>query len=279
MNTTSTKLHDPVGGKGSLIRPIFSPGLLLQDDDLTNAVDYMRNMTRLLFRTMLGCGVMCGFKVVATMPCGNLKITVAKGLGLDCSGDLIELPTEQSIVIHSTCGAPLPAVVWVVISRHDKLCAPRDVMCSAPDGEVSSVCTRIYDGYQIQVLPAQPEGYCTCTQKAQATTSASPSCCDFIASRDEACYADHYHGKCACECNCPGIVLAKVTVDSAKPDKQIVDHSVRRYIRPVLMRDPLLPPPQAPSGGHPPGSATVGGDVIVAAVADVEAHDQGQEIN
>ena len=38
MNATSTKLPAPVIGNASLIRPQFSPGLLLQDDDLTQVL-------------------------------------------------------------------------------------------------------------------------------------------------------------------------------------------------------------------------------------------------
>jgi hypothetical protein len=60
------------------------------------------------------------------------------------------------------------------------------------------------------------------------------------------CYADHYDGKCGCDCDdctglgcCDCVILAKLTkVDNDGQISWTVDHSVRRFIRPVLMRDP-----------------------------------------
>lgn len=274
MSTMNTKFPIAVTGKASLVRPQFSPGLLLQDDDLTQTVDYMRNMTRMLFQTMLGCGVMCGFKVNASINCGKLQIIVRKGIALDCRGDLVELPGDETIEYDPSCGMEIPAVIWVAICRREQFCAPRDALCSPQDGDVSSTHTRIRDGYEIQILDSKPNGYCECNQDSSvnndenggaAAQADGGDCCDFIASPDDPCYQDHYKGVCSCDCGCGDcIVLAKVSYDNSKDpasDNPKVDHSVRRFVRPVLMRDPLLETRVAestiqPSSKASPGSAT-----------------------
>jgi len=240
MATTSTTLPITLAGKASLVRPQFSPGLLLQDDDLTLAVDYARDVDRLLFRTLLGCGVLCGFKVTAAIVCGKLQIIVEKGLALDCRGDVVELPTSQTLEFDPSCGTTIPPEVWVSICHKVQSCAPRDALCSPPDGEVQPTYTRLREGYEIKVADSAPIGYCGCEPQDGGDES---DCCDFIASPDDPCYEDHYQGKCPCDCQCGDcVILAKVTYDNN--DGQItveVDHSVRRFIRPVLMRDPLVP--------------------------------------
>ncbi|MEI9852768.1 MAG: hypothetical protein WDN24_20060 [Sphingomonas sp.] len=61
---------------GQIERPLYAPGLILQDSDLTAAVDYTRELNRLLFRTLFGCGVICGLRVGIREDCG-LTVTIA----------------------------------------------------------------------------------------------------------------------------------------------------------------------------------------------------------
>jgi hypothetical protein len=75
---------------GVLERPRYSPGLILEDSDLTAAVDYTRALNRLLFRSLFGCGVVCGLTVSVGTDCG-LQVTVAPGLALDGCGDPLHL--------------------------------------------------------------------------------------------------------------------------------------------------------------------------------------------
>jgi hypothetical protein len=251
MITKTTSLPATVTGDATLIRPKFSSGLLLQDDDLTQSINYMHNMNRLLFKSMLGCGVLCGFKVTDSIVCtDHLHIEVEKGVALDCQGDLIELPNLEAIEYEPSCGVALPEEVWIVICHKERDCAPRDVLCSAQDGEVAPVYTRTREGYQIKVIGGstggtQPTGCCGCdsTTVTTATGTETKSCCDYIATPENQCYESHYHGDCACDCACDCIVLAKVDLTQSSEEKGmfVVDHSVRRFIRPVLMKDPLLP--------------------------------------
>ncbi len=217
-------------GKSSLIRPRFSPGLLLQDDDLTAVVDYGRDMTRLLFRSMLGCGVLCGFEVKAKFDaCANLQILVQAGVALDCRGDLIEFPKDQTLEIDPECCKSLPSPLWVVIGHKQHSCAPRDVASSPEDDENGASFTRIREGYELRVLAEQPMEACSCVD----ANGESPG----------NCYASHEAGQCACSCDCDAVVLARILlVDPGKGDiyEQEVDHSVRRFVRPQLMPDPLV---------------------------------------
>lgn len=260
MNPTSTKLLATAAGKASLKRPQFSAGLLLQDNDLTQIVDYVRDMTRLLFRTMLGCGVMCGFEVAQSQiyqECyRKLKIDVEKGVALDCRGDLIELPSKKTVEIDLPCEIQIPTDIWVVIRRCETHCEPRDVMCSPQDDDISSIKTRICDSYEIKILDSDPAaGCCPCPKDRSnaGTIEKANNCCAFIASDEDPCYKQHYKGACDCECICDCIVLAKMQVELGEGNNLIAkpaDYSVRRFVRPVLMRDPLVPYKEASDAGR-----------------------------
>jgi len=308
----NTSIGESVRGFSSLIRPHFSPGLLLQDDDLTQGVTYTRALSRLMFRTLFGCGVLCGLKVSPPAPdnCGGLSIGVAKGLALDCVGDPVEVPTPQNLAL--TCADDVGDELWVALRRIEKCCAPRTAVCSPDDEEPPATCTRERDGYELRVfserpcscgcarlLPQQPqnpdplfvaEGAAakkgkktalkttggTATKTAtEAAGSAAPAAapaapppaaanasltahgahaalaeppaeplpesgdCLCNLRTASACYAKHYEGECPCECcDCEWIVLAVANrnVDGV----WTTDHSVRRFVRPVLMRDPVV---------------------------------------
>jgi hypothetical protein len=266
---SDTKLGDPVHGPTSLVRPHFSPGLLLQDDDLTAGVTYTRALSRLLFRTAFGCGVLCGLKVTqpALNKCGDLAVVIEKGVALDCIGDPIEVPKDQTITL--TCETDIPDHLWLALRRYEKCCVPRTAVCSE-DAEPPTVCTRERDGFEIQIFSERPCS-CGCAPLAppDVTLSAKKSAakkktaaktgggaahgtesteplpidaeCLCNHRHDEgACYHDHYQGKCPCECCESEWVLLAVANRDANGG-WTVDHSVRRFVRPVLMRDPLAP--------------------------------------
>ena len=52
--------------------------MLLEDEDLNAGVSYTRDLTRILFKSLFGCGVICGLVVGAKRTCngGKLEITV-----------------------------------------------------------------------------------------------------------------------------------------------------------------------------------------------------------
>src|SRR5947209_2656712 len=162
--STNAKLVKPVIGNSSLMRPRFSPGLLLRDDDLNQSVDYTRDLSRLLFRSLFGCGVVCGLCVRWAFDCGKLIVTVDAGVALDCHGDPIHVPEPQPIPIDTTCGEKLPPKIWVVIRRTEKCCAPRAAACSCDDEETPAVCTRERDGFEIRIVPELPECTCGCAK-------------------------------------------------------------------------------------------------------------------
>lgn len=257
MTTKITKLPGSANGDASLVRPKFSTGLLLQDDDLTQTVDYMRNMTRILFKSMLGCGVLCGLNVEAKVYCrDSFQINIYPGVALDCQGDLIELRNEEVIQYDRSCDEePLdkkfPDGVWVVICHKERDCGPRGVLCSTQDGEMPPVYTRTREGFEIRVLKVEtgdvlPTGCCGC--ESTTPSDSTQTCCDYIATGEDKCYESHYKGECACDCECDCIVLAKVDLSNepdATTNKYEVDHTVRRFIRPVLMKDPFRQPAPA----------------------------------
>jgi hypothetical protein len=265
--TTSTKPLNTVEGRGSLVWPRFTPGLLLLDEDLTAGVDYTRELSRLLFRNLFGCGVICGLTVEGVEVTGNcLTVTVQPGLALDCLGDPIHVRQSQTLAYRSECGQQLPASVYVMLRRRKYECMPRALACPAETGGDSSAKTRVIDGYEVAVLDHRPDNACGCPEP-QVTTAkeATPA---GTAPQEQAnaagavqqrylsevppCYANDVAGKCNCDCctGCDWVLLAKLTPSSQSPAPAggaaatntqqgtiawIADYSVSRFIRPVLL--------------------------------------------
>ena len=212
-------------GKSELIRPNFAPGLLLQDDDLTQVVNYGRDTLQTLLRAMLGGGVLCGLRVSATFDaCQHLKITLACGTALDCHGRLIDIPNPQTIQIDNDCCNPLPPNLYLSLFPADRACAPRELTGTALEGEGETAYTRIREGWQILITDSWPQGACGCPESGSD------------------CYASHNNGECGCDCDCNGVLLAKLTItESDGIPSASINHGVRRFVRPALLADPLAP--------------------------------------
>ncbi|SAK99746.1 hypothetical protein [Caballeronia ptereochthonis] len=243
MTASNTRLPEPLQGDGSLIRPRFSAGLLLQDDDLTSTVDYTRDLLSLLLRSMFGCGVLCGLCVKASIVCGKLRVEVARGVALTCGGHLIEVARDGVIDVDPTCGTTIPPKLWVKVCRREKSCAPRETMCS-PDDDLSCAYTRTREGYSIE-LTTDVQGACACAPDREAPTGRDDderarrleaARILRLATGDDSCHADHYLGACGCGCDCDCVIIARVDYDGRTDPR--VDHTVRRFVRVALLRDP-----------------------------------------
>lgn len=249
-------------GIATLLRPRFSAGLLLEDEDLTAAVDYTRNMMRLMLRSLFGCGVVCGLDVSAELACQGRKVsvTVKRGVAIDCLGNPIEVPKPTTFELDMDC-KPLPPKIWVTVCYAEKCCRPRDISCSSED-EGQIVRTRSQEGYEIKVYSERPRCVCSCELGSPVDeVDDDDDCCGGSAIKKEDastpanelkakcdCYTDHYNGKCECDCGCSCVLIA--TVDTTKlpgdngeciertvdTDGQLlcVDATVRRRIRPLL---------------------------------------------
>jgi hypothetical protein len=286
--SSKSSVADPYRGTSTLVRPKFSPGLLLRDDDLSAGVDYTRDLSRLLFSHLFGCGVVCGLVVQQKVACGKLVVTIASGLALTCRGDPVQVPRPVEIKLDPTCGKPLPPELWVTLCRNDKSCAPRSAVCGCDDeDDASVVCTREMAAFEVRLTGEAPRDFaCQCPRpvaaarpKARAEegtggttrsarpnrrsgmgtstgtsapspappagTGAAPTPHDCAcADPCDPCNQDHYAGVCGCDC-CDGdcVVLAVLTrTDDGGGDIGTwdVSHKVRRFIRPVLMRDPQV---------------------------------------
>jgi hypothetical protein len=249
-------------GTSTLVRATFAAGMLLQHEDLDLLQAYPAALSRLLMRSLFGCGVVCGLVVKVEPKCGKFYVTVGAGLGLDCAGDPIHVPTDQSFALDEECHADLPELLWVILCGTVKRCAPRPSMCGCDDDE-PPVRTRERDGFEIRVRPKPPDCACGCLEDmSKYQPPADESTC-WCADPCHPCYRDHYEGQCGCHCDecsdCTGkcIVLARLT--KAKNTDQSggldytwkPDHSVRRFIRPVLMRDPQVAVEQDKGGCAP----------------------------
>lgn len=233
MNNTSRLTQ--VNGASQLVRPSYSPGLMLQDDDLRQAVDYTRDLSRLLFKNLFGCGVVCGFKIdIEDGPC-NGQLVIRSGVAIDGHGDPVELRDDQRIDL----GTDTPAELWITIRRRDIHCLKRDLACVGDDDDTAMVTTRIRDGFEIRLGRTRPGQACSCIGKDD------PSPPPVRQQRDpkgDPCYRAHYAGECSCGCGAgeDDVVLARLYRNTERTFK--VDYGARRFIRPAFIADPRLPP-------------------------------------
>lgn len=258
MNNT----NEPVGtakGLSTLQRARFGPGMLLQHDDLEQLNTYTRDLSRLLFQSFFGCGVICGLVVEAVPECDKLKVTVHPGVALSCAGDPVYVPGPKDIWTKESFEISTAVELWVVLCGTTKCCAPRTATCSSDDDEATSDCTREKDGFEIRLMLNRPGCACACPERDDSGTHGTPGTPgtpvpprpgddkepDCKCATDLTCHQNHYAGICGCTCgecsgcDCKCILLARLEPDGAgKPWR--TDHSVRRFIRPVLMRDPKV---------------------------------------
>jgi len=241
--------------------------MLLQHEDLEQLNIYTRDLSRLLFRSFFGCGVVCGLTVSAKDNCGNTMVTVDAGVALSCIGDPIYV--QRSVTFAATDGCdpdnPPPNPLWVWLCSFPKCCAPRTPSCGCDDGDGTPACTREVDWYEIYLGTDKPACACGCDANNTPAAAVVPVVAgaqlanpNFVAKapddpcqcadRKSDCYKDHYLGVCGCKCddsNC--VILALLTYDAINKS-WTADYRVRRFIRPVLVRDPLGVDPVAQSG-------------------------------
>ena len=261
-----------------LERPRYSPGLILEDSDLTSAVDYTRSLSRLLFRNLFGCGVICGLSVKVDRECG-LNVTVSPGLALDGCGDPVQLPSPVTIAYDKRKDEQLSkagSAFWVILCGKEKLCQPRALVCEADDYDGVTQATRIRALSEVSISFEEPKCVCGCppapeAQAAPADAAATDAATGAASSGGTAqaapgtdpCHVEHYtRVDCAedcgcgtaCDCGCC-ILLAKASfaVSADAPDGAwTVQHKgVRRFVRAALVPDPGGP------GEKPPAPAPV----------------------
>lgn len=236
----STVTHGCKKGPSTLIRATFSPGMLLQHEDLQQVNAYTRDLSRLLFKSLFGCGVVCGLKVQATSDCDQLKVTIQPGVALACSGDPVHVPQPVIVWVKGPLDPQLDTL-WVVLRRWVKHCVPRSSHC-CDDDDAPSACTRERDGFEIQVVSPRPECVCGCPD-ADANVDPTENSCR-CANSELKCYEDHYAGRCGfqgddCDdCECKSIILARLDKPKNPGEHWKTEYRVRRFVRPVLMRDP-----------------------------------------
>jgi hypothetical protein len=84
---------------GGFTRPSFFDGQLLCADDLQALTAYVRGKDRLHNRYLTGSGVVCGLDVVCS--CADRRTVIVRaGYALDCCGNDIVVPCDQTIDIN-----------------------------------------------------------------------------------------------------------------------------------------------------------------------------------
>jgi hypothetical protein len=182
--------------------------MLLQHEDLEQIVDYTTGMYRLLFRTLLGPGVVCGLDVNYEKE--KKCFSIEGGVALDCDGYVVEVSKAQMISFEDV--GKLPEFGLVILKRRSKTCATRGVVCN--DGEDTALPTREMEGFEIVVVGMKEDPW-----NSSKETSKTPF------------KGNECPGKC---CDMPGVLLASFSKsgDSVALDKD------RRQLRDGLTKEP-----------------------------------------
>lgn len=175
---TKPMTHPENSMKGSLIRPTYAPGLLLEDDDLTAGVSYTRGLTQLLFRSLFGCGVICGYTINPKFICNGrkLEVKVSAGVGLDGLGNPLELRRAITVEFDPDC-ADWPTSLWVTACYFETPCRPRELACG-DDSDGHPSFTRIVSGVRIELHPTRPGCACSCEPPEKPKDGKSKNCCE-----------------------------------------------------------------------------------------------------
>lgn len=255
----SSQLHDPGKGRRSepvpsdLVRPRYAPGLVLEDRDLTVGVDYARTLARLLFRSLLGCGVVAGLRV--TVKTGDeLSVTVDPGLALDGCGDPIQLVRPVTVTLSraddvlagrgNSRDAPKHPQLWVVLCGDEESYARRELVADADDLEGAAEPTRIRGTAQVAVLFERPK--CLCPH-VPPPTERTPAAAE--PALDGGCGA-------GCDCGCC-VLLARLEWSEGK-EWRAIHEGERRFIRPMLVPDPVKGVPEPAAADASPRNSTSG---------------------
>jgi hypothetical protein len=149
-------------GAGGLVRPRYTPGLILEESDLTAAVDYTRNLSRLLFRSLFGRGVVCGLEVEVKAD-RDLQVTVAPGIALNGWGDPVHLASPVTIKVDRSglAGDREPDSdgvrnFWVVLCGCDKPFAFRELAGDTDDLDTLRQPTRVRTVPEISIAFERP---------------------------------------------------------------------------------------------------------------------------
>ena len=268
MNKTNVTIATK-DGVSKLTKPKFGPGMLLRAEDLDLLKDYTTELSRLMFRSLFGCGVVCGLVVKVYEDCGMVVVEVGSGLAIACSGSPIYVPKDVTFTLHDDCDdVTVNEKVWVMLCSKEKCCGPRTSICASDEDDSPTECTREKDWYEIKVVSSPPDCVCSCIEPEEANKEQNPQTGQSVSVGQQTslsttgnendckcatgpCYQDHYDGVCGChcgdcsdcECKCVLLAYAERVGDT---DDWDVDHSVRRFVRPILMRDP-----QAWKEAHP----------------------------
>lgn len=217
---------------GDLVRPRYAPGLVLEAADLTAAVDHSRTLSRMLLRSLIGCGVVSGLRVSVKSD-DELAVTVDPGLALDGCGDPIQLAKPVTIVLarsddvlarrDSERSAPKHRELWVTLCGGEESYARRELVCDADDLEGAAEPTRLRSTAEVAVLFERPK--CLCAYTDQAATDAAAD-----RPPDGGCGA-------GCDCGCC-VLLARLEWSEAKQWRAIHEGE-RRFLRPMFAPDPI----------------------------------------
>lgn len=163
----------------------FSHGMIVNETDLTAAMQYPVQLMQAVNRAVYGCGVVCGFwfdpdpdLCGATRTCDpcpdgsdntpdtgmaypGFRLQVSRGTAIDCFGMPIELCEPAFVdVTPELCGCKgEDTVVCIAIRRTSAGEAPRGDCCSDSGG---TDCTRRRDHVELKAFPTDkwPEHIC-----------------------------------------------------------------------------------------------------------------------
>jgi hypothetical protein len=273
--TTMTEL----AGTG-FVRPKFFGGMLLTEDDLQAAIDYMVAKRKLTNREVFGAGVVCGLTVKPD-PCDTRSVIVSPGYAIECCGndilvscaetvDIIDLVRDLRQRTGVDCGEPCDEQpnkdYHLVVCYAETPTAP--VAPYAPDDCATGDCefSRISEGYRFELSCEPPdhprdtmaEAIAKCRQSDKLKRSADDmmAVVKLVDHHDAIAQSLRSHEQ-PLAAPPPAAEFRKIQVDPGDPDKGV------RFDQGVKLVNRVLSAQALEASGSEPGAKPVS-DALIA---------------
>jgi hypothetical protein len=146
-----TPASPPCPDERQLEYPIFSPGQLLTNEDLTALESYLTDKRRSHNRLLHGSGTVCGLAVAPTDPPSE-RVIVQPGVAIDCCGREIVLVEPIEVDPRALVGDPPPVGRVYVTLEYGEL----EVRAMPAPGGGDPVYTRIREVPQVGASTTPP---------------------------------------------------------------------------------------------------------------------------
>lgn len=236
---------------------IYTDGMVVNADDLDDAMRYPLELIQVLIRAYFGCGIVCGLVIKQHLEGGEEDtycIKIEPGVALDCRGYPLQI--EKEVIIDLTpdpCIEPMDEPCFcIAIGRETIEEAPRKGDGECDDNKTQYARRRELVRIRVFHMKNDGNGYWEGLPGNICACNDNPGCDDGTHNDDQECYG--VDRRCLEECPpaCCGeawVLLGCVKLGECGVEE--LDDSCRKYIKPIDCLCPITPQVTSPASKPP----------------------------